>query len=243
MGELFLAFDTETIPNQLLSPDCIPQFNVEEDTVYGNAVKPEARERAEDRCRIKFNEKLPKKMSTDPALCQLVTFVGIFMDAETKEIQEEHIFQVDADDKHDDLEAVVGGLECIRKAWNNRTPIVTFNGTDFDFPVMRMRAMLQDVPVAPGMYSQLTNRYGSSKHYDLMKILVGMYPEKGKGLEFFLRTFGCGTKGDMDGSWVWPMYQAGKYGKIQDYGYNDVLTLAHLFCRVAPWIKVHVEGA
>ena len=239
---IFLALDCETVPNQLLPAACIPQFDLE--TVkYGNAKKPELREAIEDAARKAFNEKLIKRMSIDPALCSVCTFVGILMDSDTREIQAEHIYQLDADDNHDDLEAIVGGWECIRKAWNERIPVVTFNGTDFDFPVMRMRAMLQDVPVAPGMYSQLTNRYGSKFHYDLMKILLDQpHPKQGANLEFYLQLFGCGTKGDMDGSKVWPAYQAEEYGKIQEYGYNDVLTMAHLFCRVLPWIQIQIEG-
>ena len=237
---IFMAYDTETVPNQLLPVACIPQFDVT-DTKYGNATKPDARERAEDKYRKEFNEKLSKKMSLDPTLCQLATFVGILYDSE-EGILEECIVQI-GEGGDDDLEAVAEGWEMIRETWNQRAPIVTFNGTDFDFPVMRMRAMLQDIPVAPGMYSQLTNRYGSKFHYDLMKILVGFHPEKGKNLEFFLQRFGCGTKGDMDGSKVWPAYQAGEFDLIRDYCRNDVLTLAKLFCRILPWIQEIVEGA
>lgn len=239
---IFMAFDSETVPNQSLPPACIPQFDLE--TVkYGNAKKPELREAIEAKARIEFKEKLSKRMSLDPTLCSVCTFCSIVMDSDSGEVWEEHIFQLEADDNHDDLQAVANGWECIRKAWNGRMPIVSYNGNDFDFPVMRMRAILQDVPVAAGMYSQLTSRYDNTFHYDLYKILEGWYKKPYVPLEYYLQLFSLGTKGGMDGSMVYPMYQEGKYSAIMDYCKSDVLSTAKLFCRVLPWIRVHTEGA
>lgn len=228
---IIAPFDIETIPNQGIPDACKPGLD-SPFIGFGNTKDPIKKQAILD-------EKLPKKMSTTPSLAQLCTFVGIKYDTDSGKVLDKVSIQVTDEYEADDLSAVTDGWEFIRKMYQERTQLVSFNGIGFDLPVMWHRAILQDVPVDRIMYERLTPRYGGPFHYDLLGILAGWTLDKMKGhdLDFFLQLFGIGGKGDMDGSKVWETWQAGEYEKIQKYCEDDVLNTCKLFQRVEPWIK------
>ena len=230
----FIAFDLETIPNQLLPDNCKPEFDPA-DVKYGNTKDPVKRQAKEDEERSKFDEKLIKKMSLDPSLCSICTY------AEAKKIGDDlfpNAYQLTEDDGHDDFEAVELAIKSLTTAYRERIPIVSFNGLGFDLPVLFFRSIAQDIPIDSEMWRQINRRYANPHHYDLMQILAGWDKQKWKGQDFYAKLFGFDGKGDFDGSMVWPAYQAGEYDRIKEYGIGDVKDLVNIFQRVAPWIKI-----
>lgn len=239
---LIAAIDIETIPNQSLPEQCRPIFD-ESEVKLGNLKDPAKIEAKLAEEKIKFEEGLCKKMSVTPSLAQLCTFAGIKYNTKSgKEIEKVSIQVTKAYDA-DDLGAVIGGWNFIRRMYAERTPLVSFNGIGFDLPVMWFRAIAQDVPIDYVMYDRLTPRYGGPFHYDLLGCLAGWTLDKMRGhtLNFFLSLYGIGSKGDMDGSRVWEAWQAGEYDKIQAYCESDVIQTCKLFQRVEPWIKIERE--
>lgn len=227
----FFAIDIETIPNQLIQDSCLPQFDPES-VKHGNTKDPDKRKAKEDEERAKFEQSKAKTMSLDPAYCSVCTFAGVWdSDAENKGMG----FQMTEQDGHDDYEVVLQAVEMIHAAYLKRIPIVTFNGTSFDLPVLQFRAMAQDVPVDPLMFQKLTRKYSNDHHFDLMQILAGWDRQRWHGQNFYLRLFGIGSKGDMDGSKVFDAYKAGEYEKIRQYCIQDAVDLSKLFSRVQPW--------
>ena len=231
----FYAFDIETIPNQMIPAECIPKFDPES-VKHGNTKDPEKRKAKEDEERAKFEDGLTKTMSLDPAMCSVCTFAGILFDTEGSGPAEVHAYQLTEEDEHVDLEVVSGALDRLKMAYNERLPIVSFNGIAFDLPVLQFRAIAQDIPVDPQMIHRLTRKYTNDYHFDLMQILAGWDRQKWHGQDFYLRLFGVGSKSGMDGSQVYPAYQAGEYEKIKQYCIEDATGLARLFARVYPWI-------
>jgi len=237
-----MAADIETIPNMSIPENCRPVFDPDEIKV-GNmkdSVKIAAKIAEEQEL---FEEKLVKTMSVDPALCQVCTYVGILFDTDTGEPVSEVAQQLTAEDENDDLEIIANAWEQIHKAYQERTPLVTFNGIGFDLPVLLFRAIAQDIPVDRAMYDRLTMKYRNQYHYDLMQVLAGWDKNRWRKLEFYLNMFGLGTKGGMDGSQVYPAYMAGEYETIKTYCRGDVLGTCKLFARVAPWYYFELEGA
>jgi len=235
------AFDIETIPNQTLPENCIPQFDPSE-IKHGNS-GPDKRAEKEAMLREQFESKRDKTMSVSPALAQICTFCGIQYDTEEEKIIETVSVQVTDEYNTDDLDAVTEGWEFIRQSQLARIPIVSFNGIGFDMPVMWHRAMSQDVIVDPVMYRRLTPRYGNNHHYDLLGVLAGWTIDKqrGKGLDFWLNLYRLGSKGDMDGSKVYPAWKEKRFDEIQKYCESDVINTCALFQRVEPWIKIVIE--
>ena len=234
-----LTIDIETVPRFDLPEACVPKFDIGS-VKYGNLKDPVKRKALEEKEEAKFNAKLNKKMSTDPTLAQMCTFVGMVHDTDTDDIIEETSLQVCGDD-HDDYELAADGWALLQKCYRARIPLVTFNGQGFDLQVMYFRAMAQDVPVDKHMYDRFMLRYKNPYHYDLMQILANWDRTKWKGLDFYLNLFGLGSKGGMSGADVYPAYMAGEYEKIKTYCRHDVTETYKLFARLVPWIGFTVE--
>jgi len=239
---IIFAIDTETIPNQLIPKSCVPVFDPSE-IKYGNTKDPAKRAEKEATEQAKFQESLSKKMSLDPALCQLVTFVGIKYDTDKGEIISETVVQITDDDPDG-----IGDWPAIHEAWtaisvnyNERIPIVTFNGVSFDFPVLLMRAMIQDCNTDKVMIDRMMGRYSNHHHYDLMQILANWDRQCWHSLDFYFRLFGLGDKSDFDGSMVFDAYKNKEFDKIKTYCYNEVGLMCKLFGEVEHWITVKAE--
>lgn len=237
------AFDIETIPNQSLPPDVTPEFDPESVKV-GNAGPEKAQEKI-DKEKAKFTEGLNKKMSTDKDLCQITTFVGYIY---TTSIVEDKIISkkvLQWPPLDEEYELIYEAWTFLRHAYNAKIPLVSFGGNGFDLPVLFAAAIRLDIPVSRSMYETITYRYENNRHYDLMRSLTGeIHPVQGKSLEFYLNCFQLGNKtSGMDGSEVYPAWQAKEYTKIAEYCEQDVLMTAKLFERVEPWIAKDVDKA
>lgn len=233
------CIDIETIPDQNIPPECIPTLDLD-DIKYGNTKDPIKRQAIVDEKKSDFEASKTKSMSVTPGLAQVCTFVGMKYDTNSQEVLDKKSIQVTKEYNGDDLELVTDGWDFIRKAYMERSPLVSFNGIGFDLPIMWHRAMIQDVPVESSMYERLTPRFGGFYHYDLLGILAGWTLDKmkGKNLNFFLHRFKIGSKTEgIDGSEVYKEWQLGNYQKIQEYCEQDVLMTCKLFTRVSPWIE------
>ncbi len=235
------VIDCETIPSTILPEACLPQFDADEIKV-GNAGPAKAQEKI-DKEKAKFDEGLAKKMATDKDLCQVTTFVGYTYTTSITEdkIIDKKVLQWPPLDE--EYEVVYGAWDFIKHAYNAKIPLVSFGGNSFDLPVLFAAAIRLDISLSRSMYEAITFRYENDRHYDLMRSLTGeIHPVRGKSLEFYLNLFQLENKTiDMDGSQVYPAWQAKEYTKIAEYCEQDVFTLAKLFERVAPWLAKEVD--
>ena len=118
--------------------------------------------------------------------------------------------------------------------------LVTWNGGGFDLPVLHHRAMLHGI-VAPQYWDQgdhnrdfKYNNYLSryhSRHLDLMDLLALYNGRASAPLDELARLCGFPGKLGMDGSQVWPAWQAGNIGEIRNYCETDVVNTWLLYCR------------
>lgn len=231
-----LGFDIETIPCRTMPEECIPKFDP--DTVkYGNTKDPAKKQEKEREARQEFDNGLVKTMSVDPDLCEVCTFVGMIYDTEEEKILQKTSVQETGEDEND-YDPIYDGWDMIKHAYQERIPLVSYNGIGFDLPVMLHRAMYLDIPVPYSIYSNLTKKWeGNKNHYDLMLVMAGWDRYRYKKLDFYLKRLGIGAKTEgMDGSKVYDTWKCGEFSKIQRYCEDDVLETCKMFARIEPWI-------
>ena len=108
---------------------------------------------------------------------------------------------------------------------------VTFNGSGFDLPVLRYRAMIYGV-FAPGMHNRAYYHRYTDDCVDLCDVLSSFsYGGKVK-LDELSRIMGLpGKPGGMDGSQVEAHFNAGRIQEIADYCKSDVINTYRLWLR------------
>jgi 3'-5' exonuclease len=109
--------------------------------------------------------------------------------------------------------------------------LVTYNGSGFDLPVLRYRAMLHNV-FAPGMHNRAYFHRYTDDNVDLCDILSSFsYGAKVK-LDELSRIMGLPGKPDgIDGSQVETYFKAGRIQEIADYCKSDVINTYRLWLR------------
>lgn len=119
----------------------------------------------------------------------------------------------------------------------DKTPmpiLVSWNGGGFDIPVLLYRTLHHKLS-APKLFgdngkNSYTSRY-STMHLDLMdKLSLHNYSYKQK-LDTIAALCGFCGKGDIDGSQVLPMVQAGEWEKLTTYCESDVLNTWFIYLR------------
>ena len=107
--------------------------------------------------------------------------------------------------------------------------LVSYNGRNFDLPVMKFRAMKYGVS-APWLYrsgdkwNNYTSRYSADWHCDLLDVLKDFGAmQGGLKLDEVATVLGLPGKVGVDGSQVSDMYDRGEIGAIRDYCETDVL--------------------
>lgn len=111
--------------------------------------------------------------------------------------------------------------------------IVTYNGRDFDVPVLALRALRHGIPQHYNTVAH-RKRYDEDNHLDLFAALTeyGNLGRAGFSLDTLCRVIGLGGKGEMDGSQVATVYkQPGGVAKISAYCAQDCLRSAFLLAR------------
>lgn len=122
--------------------------------------------------------------------------------------------------------------------------LVSWNGSGFDLPVLHYRAMLNQV-AAPRYWemgesndsdskdfkwNNYINRY-HMRHIDLMDVLAKHNGRANAPLDALAKLCGFPGKMGMDGSQVWPAYQAGQLEQIRQYCETDVVNTYLVYCR------------
>jgi 3'-5' exonuclease len=112
--------------------------------------------------------------------------------------------------------------------------LVSFNGRNFDLPVLELQALRYGC-AAPRYFGggEYRHRYRQEKHYDLYDFLTnhGMYRIRG-GFDLVQRLAGLGGKGEIDGSKVQDLWEAGRLEDIHRYCAQDVVQTYLLFLRI-----------
>jgi predicted PolB exonuclease-like 3'-5' exonuclease len=109
--------------------------------------------------------------------------------------------------------------------------LVTFNGNSFDLPVLRYRAMINEVS-APGLSARpYFNRY-TEDALDLCDVLSSFAPHTKASLNELSKVMGMPGKPDnIDGSEVEQYFLDGKIKEIADYCETDVVNTYRVWLR------------
>ena len=109
---------------------------------------------------------------------------------------------------------------------NKKPDLVSWNGSHFDMPVIRYRAMKNSLTL-PKHWSEDSDYY----HHD-MKYELSMYnPDATGPLDHIAKQLCFPGKMGMDGSKVWDEFQAGNLSDIRDYCETDVLNTYLIYLR------------
>jgi predicted PolB exonuclease-like 3'-5' exonuclease len=118
--------------------------------------------------------------------------------------------------------------------------LVSWNGAGFDLQVMHYRGLVQGVTAGryweqgdddrDFRYNNYLSRY-HARHLDLMDLLALYTARANAPLDDLARLCGFPGKLGMDGSQVWPAYQAGRIEEIRAYCETDVANTWLLYCR------------
>lgn len=219
----FCCFDIETIPCQSLPKSVRPEFDLNS-VKLGNIKDPVKAGEKIDGARKEFDEALDKKMSLDPDLCEVVCCSTYYDGASYTycQIQQHQIIEFVWDN--------------IKGFYLDHIPLVSYNGIAFDLPVLLHAALKLNIPVSPRMYADLTKKYSTRYHVDLMQWFSGWDRTKWKSLDFYLNLFEIEGEKIGKGSDVYEWWKNQEYDKIREHCEQDVILTAKLFERVAPWI-------
>ena len=109
--------------------------------------------------------------------------------------------------------------------------LVAYNGSSFDFPVLRYRTMINKLS-APALFNRpYFNRY-SEDSIDLCDALSSFGSSTKMKLDEICKIMELeGKPSDIDGSQVMDYYQAGKLDEISEYCKSDVINTYRLWLR------------
>ncbi len=131
-------------------------------------------------------------------------------------------------EQRSEADLIAGFVERIAEL---RPQLVTFNGSSFDLPVLRYRAMMHSIS-APGLaFRAYFNRY-TEDALDLCDCLAS-FEQRGKmKLDDLCRAFGLPGKPDgIDGSKVDEFVRAGRIAEVSAYAEADVVSTYRLWLR------------
>lgn len=118
--------------------------------------------------------------------------------------------------------------------------LVTWNGSNFDLPVIHYRSLLHSVPASTYWdngefdkdfrYNNYLNRY-HERHTDLMDVLSSYQGRAIAALDKIATLLGFPGKMGMSGNKVWEYYQQGRIDDIRNYCETDVLNTYLVYLR------------
>jgi predicted PolB exonuclease-like 3'-5' exonuclease len=124
-------------------------------------------------------------------------------------------------------------LEALSRFVGTTRPIlVTYNGRNFDLPVIALRSLCHAVPI--GWYyrdKDVRHRYSGERHLDLCDWLADHGATRSAKLDQIARLIGLPGKTGIDGSQVEAVYAAGQLDAIERYCLADLAQTALLFLR------------
>jgi 3'-5' exonuclease len=134
-------------------------------------------------------------------------------------------------------ESDYGEETLVRSFWQRleRFPgtLVTFNGRNFDLPVLELQALKHGCSAPRYFGSKTRNRYAEEGHYDLYDFLTnhGAHRLRG-GFNVLAKLIGLPGKSEIDGSMVQQLWEDGRLPDIHRYCRQDVMQTYFLFLRV-----------
>lgn len=127
-------------------------------------------------------------------------------------------------------------LEALWKDLQDVPLIVTYNGQNFDLPVLRIRSMVHNLDIPPFIATPRSFRF-SEGHLDLADFLSLQGFEHRYTLDFVCRRFGIDfRKKGLDGSKIHAAFCNGSYLDIARYNAEDTIATALLFLRLERYI-------
>lgn len=125
-------------------------------------------------------------------------------------------------------------LATFLRAFDKKPTLVSWNGAGFDIPVIMYRAMHHKLS-APALFNPAIKpdylyRYGEM-HIDLMDKMSLYNGYQRQKLDTIASLCGFAGKGNIDGSQVVPMVQAGDWQKLTTYCESDVLNTWLIYLR------------
>lgn len=208
----FLVVDTESIPDgRLLQMVKYPELNLSEEEAIEKA-RQDAREQSAN-----GSDFIPYTFQLPVAVC--VARVGTDFSLQA-------VAALDAPQYRT--------REIVKKFWlglsfYTKCKLVTFNGRQFDLPLLEMAAFRYGFPAKDYFYRG-RNRFNGD--LDLMDWMsnYGACRIAG-GLDLLAKLIGKPGKMDVSGDQVFAMYQAGKYQEINEYCMFDTLDTYFVFLR------------
>ena len=119
--------------------------------------------------------------------------------------------------------------------------LVTFNGRQYDGPVMMVRSA--QLGVVPSR-NLVPYRYDIAQHCDLLDVFTFMGASRSRySLDYWCRRFDVESpKGSLDGSQIARAYREGRIEEIGEYCLRDVRATAELYHRVRPTLLPLFQG-
>ena len=113
-----------------------------------------------------------------------------------------------------------------------RPQVVTWNGRSFDLPVLALRALRFGLDFRWYYRGEgYRYRFTEEGHLDLCDVISDHGAAKMTSLDGAARTIGLPGKGDVDGSQVEGLFNAGQIDALRRYCLSDVVQTAFLFLR------------
>lgn len=133
---------------------------------------------------------------------------------------------------------VLGEAQMTREFWRRVDPfggqLVSFNGRGFDLPVMELQALRHGCE-APRYFNEkngLRSRWGG-RHYDLYEFFTNSGAARLRGgFDLVCKLAGLPGKGEVSGSDVQQLWDAGRYDEVHRYCRSDVIQTYRLLLRV-----------
>lgn len=131
-------------------------------------------------------------------------------------------------------ELIKGFLQLIKNA---QSRLVSFNGRNFDLPVIKYRAMAYGIQTeylhrSGDKWNNYTQRYSANWHCDLLDVLSDYGTSARIKMNEVCAAFKLPGKIGIDGSKVTNLYDKGEIGKIRDYCETDVLNTYLIYLRL-----------
>ena len=126
-------------------------------------------------------------------------------------------------------------LKGIHKMLCEADAIVTYNGKNFDTPVLNREFLIHGMlPPSP------------HKHIDLLQVARAQFRFQSNKLEYVARELGVGSKVKHEGFQLWVSCMHGDadaWVKMEKYNKGDVTLLEKVYDRLLPWIPNHPNHA
>jgi 3'-5' exonuclease len=120
---------------------------------------------------------------------------------------------------------------CVERVADLTQQLVTFNGSSFDLPVLRYRAMTHSIAALGLSARPYFNRY-TDDAIDLCDVLSSFAPHTKASLNELSKIMGLpGKPEDIDGGEVEKYFQEGRIREIADYCESDVLNTYRVWLR------------